>query len=375
MLSVPSAAPRPVAERGTRDIVESDGLEGNAVGIFKRGAKDTREPGGLFAIPAFWQWWLSNGRPLADQGTLGGDWGNFADEVSARVARIHPDLEWETAAGVTAKHALIITSGGISERRSLAERCFRAAPPADATWEYHPARQSDPKALTSRLELDGSELDLSLARVGLTLHAERQKADVSIFHPGFANIPEQTRGQATYLILDWLLGEDGVERWIGAVEAVTICPADALPADALPETVLALAARTGDDHWALLEGQRDGKPVLVSAMRPMKWIDNPLLDQHLEVLLPFVEQSERGYPQGVALKQLRQLEDQLTAQCGDRALLVAHETHDGARTLHLYVDHTDQSILGIAQQVAATWPSARVRAELDPGWKSVSDFG
>lgn len=84
--------------------------------------------------------------------------------------------------------------------------------------EYHPARQSDPEALTSRLELDGSELDLSLTRVGLTLDAERQKANVLVFHPGFATIPEQARGQATYLVLDWLLGEDGVERRLGAVE-------------------------------------------------------------------------------------------------------------------------------------------------------------
>lgn len=345
------------------------------MGIFKRGAKDSPEPGGLSAIPSFWQWWVSEGRPLAEQAIQGGGWGNFADEISARVARIHPDMEWETAAGATAKHALIITSGGISDRRSLAERCFRAAPPADPTWEYHPARQSDPEALTSRLELDGSELDLSLMRVGLTLDAERQKADVSVFHPGFATIPEQARGQATYLLLDWLLGEDGVERWLGAVQAVTVCPVDALPADALPETVLALAARTGDHQWALLEGQRDGKPVLVSAMRPMKWIDNCLLDQHLEVLLRFVERTEQGYPQGVALERLRQLEDQLTAQLGDRALLVAHETRDGLRTLHLYADHTDQSVLGVAQQVAATWPGSRVRTELDPGWKNVSAFG
>ena len=344
------------------------------MGIFKRGVKTSQEPGGLSAVPSFWQWWVSEGRPLADQAVQGDGLGNFADEISAQVTRIHPDMEWETAAGRTAQHALIITSGGISDLRSLAERCFRAAPPADATWEYHPARQPDPDALRSRLDLGGSELDLSLTRVSLTLDAERQRADVSVFHPGFATMPEQARGQATFLLLDWLLGEDGVERWLGAIEAVTVCPADALPAEALPETVLALAARTGDDQWALLEGQRDGKSVLVSAMRPMKWIDNPLLDQHLEVLLPFAEKTEQGYPQDVALERLRQLEDQLTAQLGDHALLVAHETLDGVRTLHLYADHTDQGVVGIAQQVVATWPSSHLRTELDPGWKNVSAF-
>jgi len=106
----------------------------------------------------------------------------------------------------------------------------------------------------------------------------------------------------------------------------------------------------------------------------MKWIDNPLLEQHLEVLLPFAEKTEQGYPEDVALERLRQLEDQLTAQLGDRALLVAHETQDGARTLHLYADHTDQGVAGIAQQVVAAWPSSHLRTELDPGWKNVSAF-
>jgi Family of unknown function (DUF695) len=112
----------------------------------------------------------------------------------------------------------------------------------------------------------------------------------------------------------------------------------------------------------------------VSAMRPMKWIDSPLLDQHLEALLPFAEKTGQGYPQGVALERLRQLEDQLTAQLGDRALLVAHETLDGVRTLHLYADHTDQDVFAIAEQVAATWPSRHLRTEIDPGWRNVSAF-
>lgn len=178
---------------GTRDSVEGETKKGMPVGIFKRGVKTSQESGGLSAVPSFWRWWVSEGRPLADQAIQGDGLGNFADEISAQVTRIHPDMEWETAAGRTAQHALIITSGGISDRRSLAERCFRAAPPAHATWEYHPARQPDPEALRSRLDLGGSELDLSLTRVGLTLDAERQKADVSVFHPGFATIPEQAR--------------------------------------------------------------------------------------------------------------------------------------------------------------------------------------
>jgi hypothetical protein len=344
------------------------------VSIFSRGGKDESEPAGLAAIPLFWEWWVSEGRPQADRGTSGAGWGSFADEIADRLEEIDPELQWETGPGIVARHGLTITSGGVSDLRPLAERIFRGAPPADETWQYFPARQADQNGLRSKLEIAETDVDLSLARVAITLDAGRLKANVSVYHPDFGAMPEKSSRQVTFLLLDWLLGEDGVERWLGAVETVTARPADALPTDALPETVLALAARTGPDQWALLEGESEGKPLMVLARRPLKWIDNPLLDQHLAVGLPFEEKSDSGYAEGETLDRLRGFEERLTTELSERALLVVVETRDGMRTLHLYADHTDSGIAPLAEQVAATWPGARVKLELDPGWRHVSAF-
>lgn len=344
------------------------------MGIFRRGSQEPTGPN-LGAIPAFWEWWTVVGRPAAEEGIASGDWAEFPSEIGIRLDAIDPGLEWELSPGRGAEHALVISAGGISERRALAERCIRAAPPGDATWEFHSARQPTPDSLESRLQLpDGSALVLREAMVSLALDDERGRADVTVFHAGFGAMPEQEQVRASFLLLDWMLGEDGVERWVGEIATTTERPADALPVEALWETVDALAARSGDDTWVLGHGELAGAPVLFSARRPLKWIDNPLLDLHIALTTPYGDQTAEGFPSPDALDALRRFEDQVVEALAERALLVAHLTTRGERTFHLYADHTDTSALEAVRRVSGRWPGAEVDAALDPGWQGVAAF-
>ena len=92
-------------------------------------------------IAAFWDWWRRHAASIA--ATI--DAGNANDldsELSPRVHALDPDLQWELTPGRSARHALVVSSGGSAELRPLAERWARAAPPG-ATWEYYPARIAD----------------------------------------------------------------------------------------------------------------------------------------------------------------------------------------------------------------------------------------
>jgi hypothetical protein len=94
-------------------------------------------------------------------------------------------------------------------------------------------------------------------------------------------LPERTRATPTFLLLDWLLGEDGMERWIGRVEVHLTEPAGTVAAEALPEVVRALGERHPNPTWAVLQGRdNSGQPLLVVARRPLKRIDWPLFDLH-----------------------------------------------------------------------------------------------
>ena len=73
---------------------------------------------------------------------------------------------------------------------------------------------NDPSGVAIALDANRS-VDLASATVvptvaGATVH-------VQVSHPAFAELPDDARGQITFLFLDALLGEDVVEESIGEV--------------------------------------------------------------------------------------------------------------------------------------------------------------
>jgi hypothetical protein len=322
-------------------------------------------------IEDFWVWWASAGRGAAETGISTGEFGGFTREMTRRVKAVHPDLAWELAPGGQAEHALIVTAAGVPEQRRIAERWYQQAPAAYEVWEYHPARQASPSSLTAVLEFDGRKLHLAELRFDLHVDNDRDVIDTVVFHPAFAGMSPKARGQVGFLALDWALGEDGVTRWIGGFETSDTRPAAGVPADGLIETVEALACRTGEPRWALLVGERDGATVLASLAIPAKWVDHPLLDQHIALSLPFAEQTAEGLPGPSSLDQLREFEDGLTDWLLPHIRLVAHETTRGARTLHLYADSDDLALADQIRHIVSGWPGAAVNASSDPGWRAI----
>jgi hypothetical protein len=337
----------------------------------RRPRRRRADPEGGDPFENFWEWWAAAGRPAAEAGIDTGNFGGFPAEMIARVTSIHRDLAWELAPGRRADHALIVTAAGVPEVRRRAEQWYQRSPSAGAVWEYHPARQASPASLANVLEFGAHRLNLRELRFDLRVDDDRQKIDTVVFHPAFGTMPPEARNQVGFLTLDWALGEDGVTRWIGGFQTSITRPAAGLAADGLIETVEAFASRATEPRWALLRGERDGAVVLALLAIPAKWIDHPLLDQHLVVALPFADQTSEGLPTPNSLGQLRELEDELTRLLPPYALLVAHETTRGVRALHLYADSDDRTLPELVRNVVSGWPGATVHASLDAGWRAI----
>jgi len=291
--------------------------------------------------------------------------------MTTRVNAMHPDLAWELAPGERAEHALVVTAAGVPALRRLAERWYQHAPAASAVWEYHPARHASPSSLAAVLEFGGQRLSLAELMFDLHVDNDRDVIDTVVFHPLFATMPSNARKQVGFLALDWALGEDGVTRWIGGVDTSDTRPSAGVPPDGLIETVEALAGRAGQPRWVLLHGECEGAVVLASLCVPAKWVDHPLMDLHMAVTLPFADQTPQGLPGPSSLDQLRALEDELTDRLEPRALLVAHETTRGVRTLHLYADSDAPDLAKQVQDAVEGWPGAAVNSNLDFGWRAI----
>ncbi len=338
--------------------------------MFKRAKTVTGDP-----LAEFWRWWLADGGDaFAHAISNGGKFGKLTDTITTKVEAIHPDLVWELAPGKTAQHALCVSAGGDWQVRSTAERWLKSAPPSSNVWEFICSRRADPDVADHQLSFAGIDVKLADMRLRLDIDDTRQLIDVGCFHPSFPDLPTGARDQLSFLVLDWTLGEDDVERWVGSVEALEAAPRDGLPLDALPEAVTALAARQGEDEWAILEGTtKRGARSMVSVRRPLRWIDYPLFDQHLAIQVSFSTERDDGMPDPTNLDRLRALEDDMMEVYGDRALFVAHETAEGVRTFHAYADSEDEEIVD-AVRAWADEHGVGFTSELDPGWRAVDHF-
>ncbi|WP_188191582.1 DUF695 domain-containing protein [Nonomuraea sp. SYSU D8015] len=345
------------------------------------GRKDAEEEGGESredGIAGFWEWW-QEARPRLDSLVAAGEAGGLEDLLAPAVAAIDPGLVWEVAPGRNAAHALVVTSAGDAELRPLAHRWAGAAPPADLLWEFHPSRQASPQAVELTVDVGGFEFALDKLTLGLRVPRNQPRVDVSAYHPIFGELDEDTRMEATLLALDWLLGEDDVARWVGEITAATFEPIDAVAAAHLPAVVADLASGYDEEQWVLLEGQTaGGAPLVATARYPLRPVDYPLFDQHIEITLPYAHRDEAGLPIGESLTALRDFEERLAARLlklRDDAVLAAHLSAEGQRVIHVYADPTGDAAIH-AKELIVSWEEGEPRVDVatDAGWIAVSPF-
>ncbi|NUP76278.1 MAG: DUF695 domain-containing protein [Nonomuraea sp.] len=344
------------------------------------GRKDEEEeadrPGD--GIAEFWAWWQET-RPRLDSLVAAGEAEGIEECVSPAVSALHPGLVWEVAPGRNAAHALVVTAAGDAELRSLAHRWARAAPPGDLLWEFHPSRRANPQALELTLDVGGFEFAIDKLMLGLRVPRNQPRVDVAAYHPIFGELDEETRLEATLLALDWLLGEDDVARWVGEITPATFQPIDSVAAAHLAAVVADLASGFQGEEWMLLEGRTgEGAPLVATARFPLRPVDHPLFDQHIEITLPYAHRDENGLPAGESLTALRDFEERLAARLlklRDDAVLAAHLSAAGHRVIHVYADPDSEAAIH-AKELIVSWEEGEPRVDVgsDPGWTSVAPF-
>ncbi|GAB4083049.1 DUF695 domain-containing protein [Modestobacter muralis] len=328
-------------------------------------------------IAGFWAWWAAGGAAHCAGAIAAGRAESLADVLGPAVEAVHRELSWELGPGGVGEHVLVVTAAGDPALRSVARRWLLAAPAPDAVWEYADSRPVE-QQLDWGLSVGGRTVDAADVVATWARTGRQPELDVALHHPALAALPEGTRGELTFLLLDHALGETAVETWVGAIDTLVRPPSDrddAAVGDlaALRAAVQELAAEVGEDAWALLEATTaGGQPVLAAARQPLRAATAPHLDRHVRVELPYTDLTDGGLPGPASLEPLREHQDDLGARLGADGRVVAHETSGGVRTLHVYVDATTGAADRV-QEVVAGWPQGRPRTtvQADPGWQAV----
>jgi hypothetical protein len=331
------------------------------------------------AILAFWRYWETVELELAEsfKGPLPE---RFIDGLTEHVAAIDPLLEWEFGPGKKSRHHLCLSAKGDPEVRVVAERWRRSAPAsgavgnANGAWEFYASRQPSSAAHLT-LQIADQDVAFSELRFGVTLDETREVLDLEVFHPCFAEASEELRAQIAFLALDSTFGEDGVERWVGAVDLVTAEPAGALDLEALQQKAEELAALATGERFIVLQGTLSGAPCFVTKNAALKRVDNLVYDLHVAVDLPLNDPTEEGLTTTDEAETLNALEDDLFERLGENAVYVSRVTTRGHRTIHLHAMEGGSLAQSLdAFEKAHGDYDLRITVERDPRWEILNAF-
>lgn len=292
--------------------------------FLRRDSTESEAPGD------FWAWW-SSGRDRVERaiGTGSLD-ARLVGEIGSAVRSIHPAMAWELAPGATALHAFCISPEGDAELRQVALRWLSSAPPADATWEYHASKQARPKLMG--LEIGRWRFDLEEMRAIASWDATRRRIDVRLWHPRFAEAPENVRVQVGFVFLDSLLGEDDVERWVGKIHLLEVPTGGRTPAELRAEIERRRTETAGNETWVL--GERagpNGAVAIVFADAGLKRIDHPFADHHVTIAVVF---GAARMPTTAETTMMNAQEEDFLRRLGDVAVYAGRVTEPGRRTMH-----------------------------------------
>jgi Family of unknown function (DUF695) len=331
--------------------------------LFKKKQSETE------AIASFWQWWGGVRQDVAgaiSDGSVSRFTASFIDHVEA----IHEGMQWELTPGAEASHCLVVSPGGNAELRATAARWLAQAPPTDETWEYQSVRRADLSVFEAKMVMDGHELEMDKVRYGISVDREASQVHVQCYHPAFATMPKGMPEQIAMLSLDWVLGEEDVEIWIGEIGWTANEPESPRMPQDLRNAVASIA---GDDQWVIMSGEsRDGKPILATAAAPLRSARWPRFDLHVPVVVPYQRTTPELLPADESLQALRDFEDRLDAAIGPNGALVEHESSHGVRTLHYYVDSQTNAPAQIAKALPS-WPEGRASTKpvRDPAFQNL----
>jgi hypothetical protein len=292
------------------------------------------------AIAEFWAWWPTIA-PALDQGLMAGAVDStLHEELGSRIRAIHGRLDWGLCPGRRARHGLYVSARGDLALRPVAERWRQEAVEPGDLWEFYAARQ--PRAGDAReLKVGGHVLRLDELTAQWCVDESREVINLVAHHPRFSDLDEPHRAHVTFVALDDLLGEDGVELWLGTVELTTVPPSGARPLNELRAVVVKLEQEATEERWTSRQGDVDGSPVVVTVNRALKCVRHLALDQHARVDIRLLDPNKLGLARGDEALELEKREAELREELGDRAVFIGRETHGGHRVLHLHTANSE----------------------------------
>jgi len=208
-------------------------------------------------------------------------------------------------------------------------------------------------------------LDPAAVRVRFRVDLVRERVDVALHHPAFLHMGETEQRDAARAIAVAAFGEDGFERWVGALDASAAAPDPAVLLEDLERAVRSLSENATGERFAVAEGKdARGRPVLVLVNRALKRIDHRGRDLFLSLEVDLERPKPDGFPGPDESRALDAIEAGLLGALRGRAAYLGRVTGAGRRAWHFFADdgaREDVDAFASGRALRVTWTR-------DPGW-------
>lgn len=323
-------------------------------------------------IAAFWLWWSTAAPALADD-LLAGQGARWQPELSERVRDLHPRLQWDLRVAAGPLFTLCLSGAGDAVVRLVAERWRVTAPDDDPRWAFRSTRPAAGRVAEVSLRIGGEMVQLDEVRVAVEDDPGRERLNLVVYHPVFAQLPTATRESLAVLLLDHALGEDVVESWTGAIDAATACPADALEISGLLRALDDRRDRATGTHWGVVTAESPDGMLFRIANHAVKRWSYPTFDARCDIVLPLERRTPAGIPDPWESDELKGIEEGLQRALAERVLIVGRTSGRNEHVVHLYAREDS-----IAPQAIAVWARRMQRPvsvswTFDPEWSVLTE--
>jgi hypothetical protein len=192
----------------------------------------------LARIDAWWQAFVEN-LPNLEEYFGGNSTWNISQFMGKTLQAIDSHLMWEYGPGVEGnRRRLVITPESSRHLRPLVETVLERAPKVEG-WTFHPYRLHDSLDQVFQMVTARGGQDFS----GATVQAQRGEhnlIDLTFQAPHFTPEDKRANLRDARVAAEALLGEEILDRWVGAIRTQPPGEGSFLPLERLPDTVQAL---------------------------------------------------------------------------------------------------------------------------------------
>lgn len=167
-------------------------------------------------VETFWQWYSSVAQDFYDT-IEAGNCGDLAAELNPKIEELLPGMAWVFGPGENDEgHSLTLSPEGYEPKQFLTTYWMERAPKLEG-WTFYDARQAGGLESVS-ISMNDVTYDAQSLWLTPGLDEDRQKIDITVWHPKFEHLDKSHQLQLLFIWLDHAIGEKGVRTWIGEIE-------------------------------------------------------------------------------------------------------------------------------------------------------------